>query len=452
MKQMADQLNRALGRQRQGGAVMVLVAIALIGLLAATGLALDSGHMLLTKTRLQNAVDASALSAAKELWDNDGDMVAATAQAITTLESNFAAPGNEEIQDAYAAGNLTIAVEYSDTLAPFTPSATPPFVRVRVENMELVSWFVQAVGFNDKEAAASAVAGPSVGLDAGSCDLMPILACGCDPDDAGCTHGEVTGADGVTRDYHFGYEFAGDSMQADFSNAHVVKYAAGDSGELGAGNFRLLRISEDQQGGADIRERLAVAGDECLAISDEGDESTYAETEPGNTVGPVVQGLNTRFFGNTGGGPDLGPEAVADNVPTVQAEFEGVEQADGSVAAVPKNGATADQFFDYGEYKAESAAVCVGGCDPLGVARREMVLPIGVCDGDTNGHKPVEILGYACFFLLQPVSQQGNQAHVFGQFYKGCNTAGSFSMNPPDDDSPLPSQIVLYRDTGSGDS
>ena len=53
------------GRQR--GIVAVVVAIGLLGLLAMVGFALDSGHLILNKSRLQNTVDAAALSAAKVL-------------------------------------------------------------------------------------------------------------------------------------------------------------------------------------------------------------------------------------------------------------------------------------------------------------------------------------------------------------------------------------------------
>ena len=51
--------------RRQEGSVSVLMvfALAVIGMMAA--LALDGGHMMLNKTRLQNAVDAAALSGAK---------------------------------------------------------------------------------------------------------------------------------------------------------------------------------------------------------------------------------------------------------------------------------------------------------------------------------------------------------------------------------------------------
>ena len=60
-------------RQTQKGAVGILVLAGMVALLAMAGLALDSSHAMLNKTRLQNAVDAAALSGAKELDLTDKD-------------------------------------------------------------------------------------------------------------------------------------------------------------------------------------------------------------------------------------------------------------------------------------------------------------------------------------------------------------------------------------------
>ncbi len=54
---------------RQTGAILVMFTIGLFSLLVVAALALDGGHLLLNKGRLQNAVDASALYAAKVVQD-----------------------------------------------------------------------------------------------------------------------------------------------------------------------------------------------------------------------------------------------------------------------------------------------------------------------------------------------------------------------------------------------
>ena len=66
--------------RQQRGIVAVLVAIGLLALLAMAGLAIDTGHLVLNKSRLQSTVDAAALAAAKVL-DQTGSRAQATAAA-----------------------------------------------------------------------------------------------------------------------------------------------------------------------------------------------------------------------------------------------------------------------------------------------------------------------------------------------------------------------------------
>lgn len=75
------------GQQR--GAVTIIIVIALLAILMMAALVLDGGHMLLNKTRLQNAVDAAALSGAKTLSQVMGaSNAASTARdaALSTLQ------------------------------------------------------------------------------------------------------------------------------------------------------------------------------------------------------------------------------------------------------------------------------------------------------------------------------------------------------------------------------
>jgi Flp pilus assembly protein TadG len=89
-------------RHKQQGAVLILAVAAMVAMLGLVGLALDGGHAMLNKTRLQNTVDAAALSGAKEL-DLTDDTVQARAAAISAFAANAAADGNHELQEQYAA-------------------------------------------------------------------------------------------------------------------------------------------------------------------------------------------------------------------------------------------------------------------------------------------------------------------------------------------------------------
>ena len=75
---------------------MVLVAICIFMIIALTALAVDIGHLVVTKNELQNAADAGALAGARVLYLNDGSAVnpganqAATAAAVANASDNTA--------------------------------------------------------------------------------------------------------------------------------------------------------------------------------------------------------------------------------------------------------------------------------------------------------------------------------------------------------------------------
>jgi len=218
--------------QRQRGAIIVLLAIAMLALLAMGGLALDGAHLFLNKSRLQNNVDAAALGAAKVL-DESGDEDLARTAALSMMNLNAAAAGNGEIRTSVANGGLGVTIEFSSTLQPFVAGTTPAeYVRVRAQNLRLPAWLVQVVGFNDKVVAASAVAGPSPTI-LQACGLVPLVVCGTPPSQGGTAPwwGYTPGA------------------------VHVLKSAAGQQSPIGPGNFQLLRLGGN--GANVLRENLA---------------------------------------------------------------------------------------------------------------------------------------------------------------------------------------------------
>ena len=77
--------HRTSSPRGQRGVAIVLFTIALVAMLGLVGLALDGAHSMLDKTRLQNTVDAAALSAAKTLDVSVGDQTLATVEALGFL-------------------------------------------------------------------------------------------------------------------------------------------------------------------------------------------------------------------------------------------------------------------------------------------------------------------------------------------------------------------------------
>lgn len=408
---------------RQGGAVMILFVIGMVAILGIAALALDGGHAMLNKTRLQNAVDAAALSAAKTL-DDSADIALAEADAKAMFASNAAGAGNSEMNEAYASGSLSITVEFSSTLNPFTPGSSPAeYVRVRAENFTMPAWFAAVLGIDRESVAASAVAGPSPTIDE-ACNVMPMMVCG-DPSAGAPYWGYAPGQPDVLK-----------------SSAN-----SGDF-EVGPGNFQLIRLG-DEQGGAAIREAMAGSYDACMGTGD------VIETEPGNTVGPVVQGLNTRFgdyVGPMGGMQSTYPPDVVTQQPVPPLDYDPdadlIDQAGQTITD------SSEIDFSHTDYQSRVAANDLdyppAPAGPGAYERREVAIAIGDCSSSTNGQGQLPLLGFGCFFLLQEAQQKGNESFIYGEFIEDCRSGGM--PGPAPTTIPGPHIIQLYRDYGSSDS
>ncbi|MNZ93023.1 hypothetical protein D3C78_1120760 [compost metagenome] len=110
------------------------------------------------------------------------------------------------------------------------------------------------------------------------------------------------------------------------------------------------------------------------------------------------------------------------------------------------------QLFDYNDWRERSAACAAGngsGCQSDGVfERRILKIVIGRCSGTDAGQTSVPVLGYGCYFVLQPADQKGNEAQIFGQFERQCEGDNYPGPTPADDAGP---QIIqLYKTFTNG--
>ncbi len=398
---------------------MIATAIAMLALLLVAGYALNSGHMLLNKTRLQNIADAAALSAAKVL-DSTHDTLLAQQAGFNTLITNLAEAGYKDLAEGINQDSIAFTAEFSDTLnSPFPSGGSDPrFVRISFSaNVPLQDLLIN-MGIQ-KAVHASAIAGPSPPLSGSACDIAPMMVCG-----------ENT------------LECEGESCTSFYGFAEndyiALSLAAGDT-DAEKGNFHLIRL--DSPGGAEVRENMAGAYEGCVSTNEQ------AQTETGVKTGPVVHGLNTRF-GINGGGPSM-PEYQADFV-TDSVEDDGKSfSLNDSGEVVPPEG----DIFDYEDYQREYSPAGSGYdtyCPGDGRCHRRMLtIPIVNCSG-LQGQSTVDIYGFGCFFLLQPADQQGNERQVYGQFVRGCTNYGSFSKTPTT--GPEPTRIFLYKDPDKEDS
>ena len=158
-------------RNKERGSVMIMTAILMAGIILAVGLCIDVARVYMVRAELQNAADAAALSAARELNSGAGGIQDAVTRA-TTIVNNF----------GFNRAAVTIAtVEFASNLhGTYVDSATAQasplnyrFVRVTTQSAATPMLFsARVLGANHTE-SRSAVAGMSVGINT-ICDFFPI--------------------------------------------------------------------------------------------------------------------------------------------------------------------------------------------------------------------------------------------------------------------------------------
>lgn len=376
---------RTTSRRKQSGIVAIVMTIAMLALLSVTALAIDINHLYMNRTKLQNGVDAAALAAAVVLDNNSSqsDAITAVNETLTKLVSTN---GNSELDLESASINVT----FNSTAAFDGGSCTSGgdcYVRVVVNNMDLQSYFMQL--FTDtKQIAASAVAGPSAAATT-VCNIAPLTVCALDDSD---------------------------NENGGFSDGDEIAIkVASTNDDIGPGNFQLVDFDDEVEGlttsekNTHLREMLAGSYNGCATL-----EGTIT-TKPGNTVGPVGQGLNTRFGDSSG---------------AIKGDYE----SDLNIT----------EDITYSDYKSG---------DNNG--RRMLLIPMIDCDNpidNGNGKSEFPITALGCFFMKNkaPTSNSGKES-VDGEFVTdGCEAANSYSNGQSSMYGPY--RIVLYKDPLNEDS
>lgn len=192
---------------KQSGNVLVMTALTLFVILGMAGLALDMGHSYDNKTRLQNSVDAAALSAAMKILEElQANLPAGTNVSVANAETAGTATYQANL-DSFGSSWLTSpsAIQYcwSHDLQDFSTCETDLdpddpvfFVRAQVANTSLNNFFLQLFGAgNTRSVGAIAVAGTiGNGVD---CNIAPFFVCDNSPDvnnpDTDCSDGQCFG-------------------------------------------------------------------------------------------------------------------------------------------------------------------------------------------------------------------------------------------------------------------
>lgn len=392
---------------KQKGMTLVLVTAAMLALIGVAALSIDVNHAMLNKTRLQNSVDAAALAAAIVL-DNGGTATQAEAAAKSTLMNVASASGNTEMDFTGA----QVTIQFSNDPAIFPFSGFDPdkdsYTRVSVSSFQLENFFAHIFEI-DKDLASTAVAGPGPSNTLIT-NVVPMAVC----------EGEDTGTNGY-----------------DQGSIYALKLADQSQSEMGSGNYQLLDFGS---GANTVRAALAGGFEGAVDITEP------VTTKPGNTIGPVGQGLNTRFDEYSGGGvssTDYPPDVYVKE-PVKAAKLD----ADGNVDYTDTSG-DGGQPWSYEDYLAalpdctgDSACRLNSGGEEY---RRILVVPVVDCSGSNGGTSTFNVTALACFFMLQkaPTTNRGKEA-VFGEFIQDCTVTGGVPGQNSNNDGPY--RIVLYRD------
>lgn len=151
-------------RASQRGGVLLVVVLSLTVLIGMMGLAVDAGRLYVAKTELQNAADACALAASRELAGSVAADAFARADAAGKL---LGSRHKVDFQgSALAAGDF--ALTYSASLdgpwsAAGSAAGTARMVRCSVTKSALQPWVLQVLGVGAQSLSASASAALQTG-------------------------------------------------------------------------------------------------------------------------------------------------------------------------------------------------------------------------------------------------------------------------------------------------
>lgn len=180
----------------------------------------------------------------------------------------------------------------------------------------------------------------------------------------------------------------------------AAKSGTCQSSDVPTGNFGLLRF-DGMAGGDDIRELLAGTVNVC---------TNTAVWENGNKVGPVTQGIGTRFD------KDINDTEYFEDNNNTQT------------------------------YKNDSDAVPLPYHDGKIKGYRQVAVPVVAnCNA-----LPIQISRAACFLITQEAEQHGGSNEVFGELSEKCLAPGDFNPTNPVFGGPY--DIILYKSSGSRDS
>jgi hypothetical protein len=405
----------------QKGAVAIVVALSLIALVGAVGIAIDTGRLFVTKSELQNAADACALSATRELTTTP-----LTLTDFTRAENAGITVGQQHKRDfQHDAATLTVdqSVTFSDTLnGIYSVKGSAPtnskYVRCTIERTGIVPWFMQLLQAGSHTVAATAVA--TLQPSQSNC-AIPMGLCGC----------VAAGAP------NFGL-VQGTWYQTIYDPGASAPSSMGScAGSSPSGNFNWIDFTPPSGGASELSTIIGGPG-ECNLPPVGPSTCPSGSTPPAGCVGAtgaiasLQQAYNSRFGVYQGGGAvsttDLTtntPDYTGRSYTTSPTSWPaGANAYNGTSGANPNFLSARSSYIKNsdslpGHKEASSAQLQQYGAD-----RRVVVVPIVDCPQYSSG-QTVPILGYACVLLLNAFSSQPANSTVRIEYLGSASAAGN---------------------------
>jgi len=412
-------MRHALKSQR--GAVAVVVGLTIVMLAGMVGLAIDGGHLYLTKTELQNASDACALAASYNLTGSpaisQASFIEADAAGQTVGSRNKVDFQNSDIAVA------DITIEFAESLngpwikAVSNPSSSSKYVRCTLQRTGITPYLMQVMGFGDQTVKAGATA--TLAPSQSNC-AVPMGLC--------------TQTSGSPPEY--GY-IKGDWYGVDF------KDTGGNANYTG--NFRWLDFDPDANtpgcpgGGANEIACVMKGTGQCSlpAPISGACPMTGSNTPPGcvgqnGNVSKMEGAFNSRFgvYKDGGGNPNIndappdftGFSYDSTNWTLGRDAYAGTSGSEANFkTARTLHTSTQSSFYANPYHNSTVAQHTDSGAD-----RRMVVVPMVDCTNFEGGGKYAPIRAYACVLLLDTYRKDsGGSVNTHFEYVGLANTPGS---------------------------
>jgi hypothetical protein len=381
-------------RERERGAVAIVVGLLIVVLVGFIGLALDGGHLYLTKTELQNSADACALAASYDLAG--APVIPAAAFPRAEAAGRMVGKQNKVDFQGSAITDADITVAFGTTLSAGgiwtsagAASPTSKYVRCTITRGGIAPYFMGVLGFGTQtvQSLATATLAPAqtnCGIPLGMCRVGAATATDVPP---------------------FGL-VPGQWYSGRFKD--------------GGGNWNWIDY-DPPSGGLNELAALLVGNGRCSL------DVTNKVGQPGVLGDAAAKAWNTRF-GLYQGGYDVTHNAP-DFTGHAYTSFDWLPGSNALIDFVAKRGANTPYGSSVANGNAISGLSISNAYNPTitiaqhvayGADRRLVVSPIIDCAALAGGTHTTTVLGWGCVLMLQPIANPGD---TISMEYEGLSSA-----------------------------